>query len=165
VTHEPDIAQYAKRIIEFRDGKVRRDVQVVDRSIAAEVLPTLPLVGEDETSRRRPSLLFSPSHPALNCRPSLETKMAAYLQNAGLKGMSSSEISGPELGAALPPNLLRTAALVEVIHDADAPAAAPPPDSARERSAFYRAADDLGRRAFGIGLLIVHWRVWMRPSM
>src|ERR1700683_5605143 len=48
VTHEPDIAQYAKRVIEFRDGKVRRDVQVVDRSIASEVLPTLPVVGSDE---------------------------------------------------------------------------------------------------------------------
>ncbi len=48
VTHEPDIAQYAKRVIEFRDGKVRRDVQVVDRLIASEVLPTLPVVGSDE---------------------------------------------------------------------------------------------------------------------
>ena len=48
VTHEPDIAQYAKRVIEFRDGKVRRDVQVVERLIASEVLPTLPVVGSDE---------------------------------------------------------------------------------------------------------------------
>jgi putative ABC transport system ATP-binding protein len=47
VTHEPDIAQYAKRILEFRDGKVKKDVQVVNRSIASEVLPTLPAVGED----------------------------------------------------------------------------------------------------------------------
>ena len=42
VTHEPDIARYAKRIIEFRDGKVKKDVSVTDRLIAAEVLPTLP---------------------------------------------------------------------------------------------------------------------------
>ncbi len=42
VTHEPDIAQYAKRAIEFKDGKVRRDMVIQDRSIAAEVLPTLP---------------------------------------------------------------------------------------------------------------------------
>jgi putative ABC transport system ATP-binding protein len=47
VTHEPDIARYAKRIIEFRDGKVKKDVQVTDRLIAAEVLPTLPEVGAD----------------------------------------------------------------------------------------------------------------------
>jgi putative ABC transport system ATP-binding protein len=48
VTHEPDIAQYAKRVLEFRDGKVKKDVQVVNRSIASEVLPTLPAVGEDD---------------------------------------------------------------------------------------------------------------------
>lgn len=34
VTHEPDIAQYAKRIIELRDGKLRRDEPVNDRQIA-----------------------------------------------------------------------------------------------------------------------------------
>jgi len=48
VTHEPDIARYAKRIIEFRDGKVKKDVPVTDRLIAAEVLPTLPAVGADD---------------------------------------------------------------------------------------------------------------------
>jgi putative ABC transport system ATP-binding protein len=48
VTHEPDIARYAKRIIEFRDGKVKKDVPVTDRLIASEVLPTLPEVGADE---------------------------------------------------------------------------------------------------------------------
>jgi putative ABC transport system ATP-binding protein len=32
VTHEPDIAQFAKRIIVFRDGKIRRDEQVADRA-------------------------------------------------------------------------------------------------------------------------------------
>jgi len=48
VTHEPDIARYAKRIIEFRDGKVKKDVPVTDRLIAAEVLPTLPEVGADD---------------------------------------------------------------------------------------------------------------------
>ena len=48
VTHEPDIAQYAKRVLEFRDGKIRKDVQVTNRSIASEVLPTLPAVGEDD---------------------------------------------------------------------------------------------------------------------
>jgi putative ABC transport system ATP-binding protein len=48
VTHEPDIARYAKRIIEFRDGKVKKDVEVTDRLIASEVLPTLPEVGADD---------------------------------------------------------------------------------------------------------------------
>jgi putative ABC transport system ATP-binding protein len=47
VTHEPDIAQYAKRALEFRDGRMRRDVAIVNRLIAEEVLPTLPAVDED----------------------------------------------------------------------------------------------------------------------
>ena len=47
VTHEPDIAQYAKRALEFRDGKMKKDVIIQNRSIASEVLPTLPSVDED----------------------------------------------------------------------------------------------------------------------
>jgi putative ABC transport system ATP-binding protein len=50
VTHEPDIAQYAKRALDFRDGKMRRDVAIQNRLIAAEVLPTLPAIDEDEIS-------------------------------------------------------------------------------------------------------------------
>lgn len=46
VTHEHDIAQYAKRVLEFRDGKIRRDYQVKDRWVAREVLPTLPTLEE-----------------------------------------------------------------------------------------------------------------------
>src|SRR5271169_102066 len=42
VTHEPDIARFAKRTLEFRDGKLRRDSIVKDRAIAREVLQTLP---------------------------------------------------------------------------------------------------------------------------
>jgi len=42
VTHEHDIAQYAKRALEFRDGKCRRDYPITDRLKAREVLPTLP---------------------------------------------------------------------------------------------------------------------------
>ena len=41
VTHEPDVAQYAKRIIEMRDGQIRRDHPVVDRHVAADDLATL----------------------------------------------------------------------------------------------------------------------------
>ena len=42
VTHEHDIVQYARRWLEFRDGRIRRDQMVADRLIAREVLPTLP---------------------------------------------------------------------------------------------------------------------------
>jgi putative ABC transport system ATP-binding protein len=42
VTHEPDVAQFAKRNIEFRDGKIRRDEPIQDRPIAADVLKNMP---------------------------------------------------------------------------------------------------------------------------
>ncbi|HTK94478.1 MAG TPA: ABC transporter ATP-binding protein [Terriglobales bacterium] len=42
VTHEHDIAQFAKRNLIFRDGKIRKDDVVVDRPRAAEVLQSLP---------------------------------------------------------------------------------------------------------------------------
>jgi putative ABC transport system ATP-binding protein len=48
VTHEPDIAQYAKRIIQFRDGRIHRDVQVEKRKDASEVLENLPPETDDE---------------------------------------------------------------------------------------------------------------------
>ncbi|HTK50227.1 MAG TPA: ABC transporter ATP-binding protein [Gemmatimonadaceae bacterium] len=41
VTHEPDVAQYAKRIIEMRDGRILRDHPVMDRRDAAADLATL----------------------------------------------------------------------------------------------------------------------------
>ena len=44
VTHEPDIAQYAKRNLLFRDGKLKRDSPVRDRFDAREVLKSLPTV-------------------------------------------------------------------------------------------------------------------------
>jgi putative ABC transport system ATP-binding protein len=47
VTHEPDIAQFAKRALEFRDGKLKKDVLIQNRSIAAQVLPTLPALDDD----------------------------------------------------------------------------------------------------------------------
>jgi len=46
VTHEPDIALYTKRMLEFRDGKLRRDAQVTGRLFARDVLPNLPTVDE-----------------------------------------------------------------------------------------------------------------------
>jgi putative ABC transport system ATP-binding protein len=42
VTHEPDIAQYAKRSIYFRDGKIRRDEPTENRPRAADVLMHMP---------------------------------------------------------------------------------------------------------------------------
>jgi putative ABC transport system ATP-binding protein len=42
VTHELDIANFAKRGIQFRDGKIRRDEPVQNRPRASEVIKTLP---------------------------------------------------------------------------------------------------------------------------
>jgi putative ABC transport system ATP-binding protein len=42
VTHEHDIAQFAKRVLVFRDGKIRKDDRVINRPRAAEVLKALP---------------------------------------------------------------------------------------------------------------------------
>ena len=42
VTHEPDIAQFAKRSIQFRDGKIRRDERIQNRPRASEVIKNLP---------------------------------------------------------------------------------------------------------------------------
>jgi putative ABC transport system ATP-binding protein len=42
VTHEHDIAQFAKRSIVFRDGRIRRDEPILHRARAAEVLKTMP---------------------------------------------------------------------------------------------------------------------------
>ncbi len=42
VTHEPDIAQFAKRNLFFRDGKIRRDDLVTSRPRAADVLKNMP---------------------------------------------------------------------------------------------------------------------------
>jgi putative ABC transport system ATP-binding protein len=42
VTHELDVAQFAKRMLVFRDGKIRKDDPVINRPKAAEVLKSLP---------------------------------------------------------------------------------------------------------------------------
>jgi putative ABC transport system ATP-binding protein len=42
VTHEQDIAQYAKRNIVFRDGKISKDQPVATRLRAGDVLRTMP---------------------------------------------------------------------------------------------------------------------------
>jgi putative ABC transport system ATP-binding protein len=46
VTHEHDIAQFAKRVLVFRDGKIRKDDALVNRPRASEVLKTLPALDD-----------------------------------------------------------------------------------------------------------------------
>jgi putative ABC transport system ATP-binding protein len=46
VTHELDIAQFAKRVIVFRDGRIRKDEPVVERYRASDVLETLPALDD-----------------------------------------------------------------------------------------------------------------------
>ncbi|HJZ66813.1 MAG TPA: ABC transporter ATP-binding protein [Blastocatellia bacterium] len=49
VTHEPDIAQYARRIIVFRDGRIKNDYMIKEPRSAREELESLPpLEDEDE---------------------------------------------------------------------------------------------------------------------
>lgn len=51
VTHEPDVAQYCKRMVEVRDGRIKRDHPVEDRHNAAadlrQLLATEPEEEED----------------------------------------------------------------------------------------------------------------------
>jgi putative ABC transport system ATP-binding protein len=48
VTHEHDIAEYAQRVVIFRDGKIRSDEPVLHRRDAAEELKTLPAPDDDD---------------------------------------------------------------------------------------------------------------------
>jgi putative ABC transport system ATP-binding protein len=48
VTHESDIASFAKRHIVFRDGKIRSDRANTVRRIAADVLKEMPVIDDDE---------------------------------------------------------------------------------------------------------------------
>lgn len=48
VTHEHDIAQYAQRVVVFKDGKIRKDYQIEEQRDAAEELRNLPPVIDDE---------------------------------------------------------------------------------------------------------------------
>ncbi len=47
VTHEPDIARHAARIVAFRDGRLVKDEQVANRVDARDVLAELPLEEEE----------------------------------------------------------------------------------------------------------------------
>lgn len=48
VTHEADIAQYARRVVVFKDGRIKRDAPVENPRSAHEELERLPPVVEDE---------------------------------------------------------------------------------------------------------------------
>src|SRR6476646_9478421 len=47
VTHEPDIAEYAQRVVVFKDGKIKSDHAVEHQRDAAEELKNLPVITED----------------------------------------------------------------------------------------------------------------------
>jgi putative ABC transport system ATP-binding protein len=46
VTHEPEVAQYAKRVVVMKDGRVLRDAPVTDRRRAADDLRNMPALEE-----------------------------------------------------------------------------------------------------------------------
>ena len=48
VTHEHDIAQYAQRVVVFKDGKISKDYQIKEQRDAAEELRNLPPVIDDD---------------------------------------------------------------------------------------------------------------------
>ncbi len=50
VTHEPDIAGFAKRHISFRDGKVKSDKINSSRRLASEVIKTMPVIDDEEVA-------------------------------------------------------------------------------------------------------------------
>jgi putative ABC transport system ATP-binding protein len=49
VTHEADLSYYAKRVVEMRDGIIRKDRIVENRRLAADDLARLPRLDEQET--------------------------------------------------------------------------------------------------------------------
>jgi putative ABC transport system ATP-binding protein len=48
VTHEPDIAHYASRVVVFKDGRIKRDTMVENPRSAHEELENLPLREEED---------------------------------------------------------------------------------------------------------------------
>jgi putative ABC transport system ATP-binding protein len=48
VTHEPDIASFAKRHVVFRDGKIRADKINPSPRVASEVIKAMPVIEEEE---------------------------------------------------------------------------------------------------------------------
>jgi putative ABC transport system ATP-binding protein len=48
VTHEPDIAEYAKRVIVFKDGKIKSDNEVKEQRNASEELKNMPIIDDED---------------------------------------------------------------------------------------------------------------------
>src|SRR5467141_134836 len=48
VTHEPDIAQYARRTIVFKDGRIKNDYMIKEPRSAREELESLPPIDDDD---------------------------------------------------------------------------------------------------------------------
>ena len=48
VTHEPDIAEFAKRHIVFRDGKIKTDKFNNNPKVASEAIKEMPMIDDDE---------------------------------------------------------------------------------------------------------------------
>ncbi len=48
ITHEPDIAGYAERVLTFRDGRLKSDTRIEERREASEELAALPMRTEDD---------------------------------------------------------------------------------------------------------------------
>ena len=48
VTHEPEVAQYARRIVDVKDGHIRRDHPVLNRRRAADDLLALESVPDEQ---------------------------------------------------------------------------------------------------------------------
>jgi putative ABC transport system ATP-binding protein len=48
VTHEPDIAQYARRVIVFKDGRVKSDEMIKNPRSASEELESMPALEDEE---------------------------------------------------------------------------------------------------------------------
>jgi putative ABC transport system ATP-binding protein len=48
VTHEPDIAEYAQRVIVFKDGRIKKDYKIEKQRDASEELRNLPPVDVDD---------------------------------------------------------------------------------------------------------------------
>lgn len=57
VTHEPDIAAHAERIIRFRDGRIIDDRRIQSPRDAVEEMATMPLVEDADEERKEPMLL------------------------------------------------------------------------------------------------------------